>query len=258
MKPYSPYPDILFHFTNRSGLFGILSGGFRVSYSRERLIGLVKEKQFAVPIVSFCDLRLSELPVHMRKYGRYGIGLTKEWAQQRGLNPVVYMNSNSDFTNGLFEGLEEILAHINSIAEYEKFVSPHPSYMKIANTLRYAKNYEGPLIRRGTDSSKPTSKIYRFADEREWRYVLPIDAKNILPFVAKDHIATAENKQVFNQHLADHKLQWTCRDVKYLIVPGERNIPALERCIDGLRFSADERLHLRSRILTATQIEADM
>jgi len=84
----SLYPDILFHFTTKAGLFGILENTFSISYAREKIIGNRKSAQFAVPMVSFCDLRLSQLKDHMDKYGNFGIGLTKEWANRNGLNSL--------------------------------------------------------------------------------------------------------------------------------------------------------------------------
>lgn len=56
------YPSTLFHFTNREGLLEILRSNFRVTYSRERLVGKAGEvEEFGAPMVSFCDLRLSQL-----------------------------------------------------------------------------------------------------------------------------------------------------------------------------------------------------
>ena len=57
----SLYPDILFHFTSKVGLFKIIVETFKVSYARERIEGISSEKEFAVPMISFCDLKLSEL-----------------------------------------------------------------------------------------------------------------------------------------------------------------------------------------------------
>ena len=65
------YPSILFHFTSRCDiLMSILSGGFRPSMAREKIESTKKDKEFAVPMVSFCDLRLSELKLHMDSYGK--------------------------------------------------------------------------------------------------------------------------------------------------------------------------------------------
>ena len=76
----SLHPEILFHFTSKDALYGILKETFKVYYSLERISGKSKPLEFGVPMVSFCDLKLSELKTHIENYGKYGIGLTKEWA----------------------------------------------------------------------------------------------------------------------------------------------------------------------------------
>jgi len=82
------YPSILFNFTRKhDALRGILRDTFRLSMAREIVESKGANKEFAVQMVSFCNLRLSELPVHMKKYGRYGIRMSKEWAMRQGLNP---------------------------------------------------------------------------------------------------------------------------------------------------------------------------
>lgn len=250
------YPDILFHFTGTKGLRGILKEeGFRPSYAKETIVGIGKVRKFAVPIVSFCDLRLSELPLHMKKYGSFGIGLTKEWAQANGLNPVSYANQSSEFTNSLLAGIEEYFIQIQSISDWSNAMSASNSYMNILNVERYIKNYEGDLIRDSRNLGR-----YRFADEREWRYVLPLLTKNILPFIAEETIIKPGSKSFFNAQIAHFHLKYSASDVKYIIVPSEKNISPLRKFITGLAggYSSTDKEHLLPRILTAEQIRSDM
>jgi hypothetical protein len=89
--------NAVIHFTNKiERLRGILTEGFKVKYCLEK--NYVKGGQIsaAVPMVSFCDLPLSEIKNHILKYGSYGIGLKKSWALTNGLNPVLYIDRNSD------------------------------------------------------------------------------------------------------------------------------------------------------------------
>lgn len=65
-------------------------------------------------MVSFCDLRLSELKDHMSKYGSYGIGMSKSWANQEGLNPVFYVNKHCTYTSNFIAAVEQLHKHIDT------------------------------------------------------------------------------------------------------------------------------------------------
>jgi hypothetical protein len=90
------YPNSVFHFTDSfDNLVGILSDTFKMSYSHEEIHGIETVKEFYTPMVSFCDLRLSEIEFVSKKYGPYGIGLKKGWALMNCLNLVWYLNPQS-------------------------------------------------------------------------------------------------------------------------------------------------------------------
>jgi hypothetical protein len=139
----SLYPDILFHFTKEQiNLFDILDSNFKVSYAREKVEGLETKREFAVPMVSFCDLKLSELKVHMGNYGNFGIGLTKEWANRNGLNPVMYINKYCPFTdnfnnslNSVFKKLELILK-VLFFKEFQKIILKYLMLIDISKTTK--------------------------------------------------------------------------------------------------------------------------
>jgi hypothetical protein len=247
------YPDILFHFTDQDSLYSILNSTFKVSYARERIIGGNKLKEFAVPMVSFSDLRLSELKDNIGTYGKYGIGLTKEWAISNGLNPVMYASHNSLFTENFIKGIEDFFELVNNsddvTGRYEN------AYNNTLNTLRYIKNYQGDLIR----PDRVTIKDYVFANEREWRYVPPI-SETIPPFVQADKIKTANQKSHYNQLARNVRLNFQPDDIKYLIVEKDEEINSLIthlRLAKG-RFPYNTVDRLSSRILTYDQIERDV
>lgn len=78
----------IIHFTNKKAyLKGILENNFHISYCSETVTFGTQNWSFHAPMVSFCDIPLSEVKNHIEKYGSYGIGLTKEWASRNGLNP---------------------------------------------------------------------------------------------------------------------------------------------------------------------------
>jgi hypothetical protein len=164
------------HFTNRiENLKSILScNGFRIKYCAEELgINDRNTTVGAFPMVCFCDIPLSEIKNHIDSYGSYGIGLTKNWAKQTGLNPVLYIERNSRLanflnmqSNRLLEFHQEGKPDTASMFEYFKFLS-------------YCKNYEGRLKR-----GEKNEANYRFYNEREWRIVaLPEEINNQLTFM---------------------------------------------------------------------------
>ncbi|HGY6874107.1 TPA: abortive infection system antitoxin AbiGi family protein, partial [Escherichia coli] len=93
----SLHPTTLFHFTkNEEAFYSILTElYFKPFLARERIVGVKGRRNFAVPMVSFCDIKLSQIKDHSGKYGEFGFGLTKEWAEKNDLHPVLYMNQGS-------------------------------------------------------------------------------------------------------------------------------------------------------------------
>ncbi|PWK80345.1 abortive phage resistance protein AbiGi (putative antitoxin) [Mucilaginibacter oryzae] len=61
----------LVHLTNfKQSLIGILNESFKVKYCLENVITQVGVLKYAIPMVSFCDIPLSELKDHITKCQR--------------------------------------------------------------------------------------------------------------------------------------------------------------------------------------------
>lgn len=251
------YPSILFHFTNRANFNSILKDTFKLSYARESIIGKTNKREFGVPMVSFCDLRLSELKDHIESYGKYGIGLTKEWAYRKGLNPVFYVTETSSFTDNFLTALNEVYRTVNKIIDPSDNIKMSKTYMNLLNTYRYIKNYQGVLKRR---NQKPIYN-YRFANEREWRYVAPItDDMDYHPFVPISRINTKAKKKELNNKISHKKLSFQPDDINYLIVENDSDINGLIKHLGKVKifFSTATKERLASRILTFDQIKNDI
>ena len=100
------------HYTDTlDKLKGILEHGFKVKYCIETLITKGNKKvDGAYPMVSFCDIPLSAISSHVDSYGYYGIGLSKTWAKTKGLNPVLYVDQDSDIGEAIYKQLKIIIA----------------------------------------------------------------------------------------------------------------------------------------------------
>ncbi len=252
------YPNTLFHFTNREGFLGILEGNFRLSYALEKIRGPEMQKTLAVPMVSFCDLRLSELSKHIKSYGCYGIGLTKEWAQRQGLNPVFYVNPKAPVVGDAMWAIDSL-----NEAELEPWVEGQASTQRklqgsVLNILRFMKNYEGELIRNG----EVLDPQFRFANEREWRYVPDVFHPEVIPFVPIDKTPWGrERKTGLNESVKHVQLKFHPDDIKYLVVEkDDERLPLLPflRLVKGIKYTEEEINRLSTRIITAEQIELDM
>jgi hypothetical protein len=108
----------IIHFTKTAEpLKDILKIGFKLKYCRERIFFGDTEKKFRVPMVSFCDIPISQAEENMGKYGRYAIGLTEEWAIQQGLTPVIYLQRHSALAESLLKNLDFGIAAASRIRD---------------------------------------------------------------------------------------------------------------------------------------------
>ncbi len=239
------------HYTKKiENLNSIISDkSFRIKYCNENLDCIIKSNNhFAINMVSFCDIPLSDVKKHIDSYGSYGIGLTKSWAKHKGLNPVMYIEENSKLTKNYhkqFERLskldeDEMDIHQNFINDFFEF-------------CKYLKLYEGPL-----KTGKVNSDNYRFYDEREWRYCLTtedLDKENINSILLSKEYN--KNKDEYNQKLIKFRLDFNFNDISYLIVDDESEIPELIKCIENSfedECTAKQLKILSTKILTKNQI----
>lgn len=90
--------NVLWHQTKKDGLMGILKAKkLYFSYSLENILSFRKIGGIAFPMISLCDLPLSEFTDSKWAYGDYAIGLSREWGEKNGFNPVCYCHANSDY-----------------------------------------------------------------------------------------------------------------------------------------------------------------
>lgn len=271
------YPETLFHITSKDGLFGILASNFKITYSLERIHCLDHQEghadpeaygeledskelvettedapineEFGAPMVSFCDLRLSELRVHMRDYGRYGIGMSKEWAIRRGLNPVYYVSSRAELVKRFIKSVKLLHSKIGQDKQLEE------AYHDFLNLHRYMKNYEGPLHRK----TGLVRENHRFANEREWRFVPTID-NLAYSFASKKDMLDPTAKKVLDDRFAHQPLRFGPEDINYVIVKTDTERAEIIEHIANVKekYPEHQRVRLMSRILTADQIDYDV
>ncbi|MCQ6956896.1 abortive infection system antitoxin AbiGi family protein [Mucilaginibacter aquariorum] len=237
----------LIHLTNtKQALKGILTENFKIKYCVENVLTQTGKLSYAVPMVSFCDIPMSEIKEHIEKYGSYGIGLTREWGQANSLNPVFYVDKNSSIGKAYYETFDEIfLGPKRKVSELTDIESKH------LDVMRYMKNYEADLNRNGKIEHN-----YRYADEKEWRYV---PNKNEAPMVYRNEIYVS-NKAKFNNKLNELRLYFEPKDIKYIIIQHDHEITEfinMLRDSKGTKYSYNDVERLMTRIITVEQIKSD-
>lgn len=238
--------NTLFHFTNKTALFGILKDKFKIKYCLETIETHSKPFEFGIPMVSFCDIPLSEVKDHMSKYGSYGIGMKKNWAKKNGLNPVLYIDQNSSLIRSYH--------HIyNNLLESTFILSLNENDQNLVNILRYFKNYQADLKRKNGSITKD----YKFADEREWRYVP--EAKEIQMMLSPKNYRRIELLNDLKKPLENLRLNFDINDIAYIIINDESEILDLivhvKKIFRNVDIIAIE--SLISKILTKDQIHSD-
>lgn len=226
----------VFHFTeDLNTVKSILITHFQIKYCLETIETKSAEIDYAVPMSSFCDIPLSQVISHIDKYGGYGIGLHKRWAKRKGLNPVLYLEKNSNI--------------LNDVLIREKFEN---NSRLIQEFLRYTKNYEGKLVRGG----EIIQKSYRYFDEREWRFCPNQKQISENEMIIHDTRYYRENKSNINERVSNIKLTFTTNDLSYLIVKDDDDIIELINFLEQ-SFNSKEVKMLTSKILTSKQIRSD-
>jgi len=259
-------PDSLFHFTScLENLVGILDNTFYPRYCWEPFQLIDNHVQpststrDAFPMVCFCDITLSQLMKHIGTYGKYGLGMKKEWGIRKVLNPVIYFSKNSSMANRLSVVINGLVPDTD------------PTAKAFGEIMLYIKPYEGILPARDWAEIDEDARYLiepinvRFYDEHEWRYVPDRDVmrrnkiKWSIPqdmYLTRPALADANKKLETDQT----RLSFAADDIKYIIIEEERQINEMIRILRSIkntRYDTDTVDRLASRIITVEQIESD-
>ena len=238
----------IIHYTNSlDNLIGILQEGFKIKYCSERLnLGKSRYSSAAHPMISFCDIPLSASIQHFEAYGKYGIGLSKKWAFEIGINPVLYIDENSLFAENLYELIKERRNEKTNLTLKQK--------KEILHIKSYAKNYSGSFTRKNK-----IYKNYKFYDEREWRLVADNNILGAALFSISSK-AYKSNKEKYNSRISSIRLEFDAKDISYIIVERTDEIPDIIKIVRdcfGKRCTSEQLDILFSKICSTEQIIAD-
>jgi hypothetical protein len=241
--------ESIIHYTNEfEYLTSIIKEGFRIKYCAEEIKLADGASRSAHPMLSFCDIPLSTSKDHFGKYGYYGIGLTKSWAKDVGINPVIYIDKESLIAETLLSFIKERRRKTDSNLTKDQ-------RNDILRIRSYMKNYSGDLKRNG----KEIIKNYKFFDEREWRLIPEKSQINNEKFSIqlKDY---NKDRKFYNQKLEGCRIKFKLSDISYIIVKTEEDVKKMITFLTSTfknEFEKDELSYLFTKICTTKQINED-
>lgn len=249
--------NTLFHFTsNIENVIGILEHGFRPHYCLENLNFIFggdadkhEELICAFPMVCFCDIPLSHAKTHMKRYGEYGIGLSKKWGIERNISPVLYAHKQSK----IIKIVTEMLSKMDDDFEQNNKDNSRDYYFTAYREIfSMIKPYKGKLWRNGD-----YTKTLRFYDEREWRFVPmkdPFKSGLLKIYYDDEKIRERLQRELWKQEV----LRFKPSDIKYIIVSSEDEIiPIITKIEQKSKYDANQIKLLCSRVISAEQILED-
>ncbi len=161
--------NVLFHYTKQDALENILKHSCLLpSFCFEEFFLNNIYNAFYLPMICFCDIPLSNSEKHIKKYGDYGgIGFKKDWAEKKGITPVMYFHKYSAINDKNFQistcshFFQDVIHIDGEIIHSQEDL--YNSFVFVNSFLKDIKCY----------------------DEREWRYVpdikIKLKEKNELP-----------------------------------------------------------------------------
>lgn len=239
--------DTLFHFTRDfDTLVSILQTKFYPRLCLEESIMPNKiPLRLAIPMVCFCDIPLSQVSDHVSKYGRYAIGIKKDWAIQQGVTPVLYVHENSLIPNNVISELQRL----SSNKEDKDYLS---KIMRYIDMICMMKRYSG--------FDKRMQRELCYYDEREWRYIPKRDNDEQFCYLIEDIYNQEQIRKNIDSENEKYGVTFIPDAINYIIVDNDDEILALLNKIRQIKgnYSHNSVELLSTRIITLERIQHDM
>lgn len=215
--------NFFFHFTSEiKHLVSIMNNNFMPFYCMEGLHFLnmpdIDIEGMAYPVVCFCDIPISRHKEHKTKFGKYGIGLKKNWGIKNHLTPVIYSHINS-ITSSSLKILFELAISLKPKLSDEEFRKFNNS---ISTLMMHYKSYEGFQYNKENNvfSKKPT----KFYDEREWRYI-PLKVDGLKLNLEVNEYRNKKTLEEANKKIQEYNIvEFTIDDVEYIFLNDESEL----------------------------------
>lgn len=253
--------DSLFHYTNSlEAVKGILLNGFfprpnieifkrfeTTKTEKGSLTTMFPDLRAIVSMVCLCDIPFSSFQEHCEFYGKYGIGVSLNWAVSNGFQPVHYQIIGSKTSSALTKldeiGLNNVFFNLGKKDESEDLAIDNygKTLTSLQNLLMYVKNIEV--------TSRNGVKRWTYS-EREWRYVPPIeeevtDRRNqFIPLSKSDDVEVLI--ETIKSHFESQPIVFNTiwNDIHFIILESESEIDSL---IEFINLELKQKRNLTDR-----------
>lgn len=280
----------LFHYTSTyDNLCGIIRNGFKPNYCKEILLN---GSIIGLPMVSFCDIPITRAN-DFRKYGKYAIGMERNWGISKGINPITYIASDiisqtyttvfdileksnesarnivlKEFLEGLTQLVEQGKSNGQQVDEkdvlklYHK-EKPAIGMVKLFNQVRntligYTKPYQ---------SEDETHGVVVNYNDNEWRYIVPPSSNQKWLHGEKEYSDwRGDSKTKPSSIFAP--LSFDGDDIRYIIVEKEKDAQKLVadiakmKTVGGIRIEDKhtftlKKLYMIKNIISLERLDED-
>jgi len=218
----------LIHFVeSQDYLVDILNHNFYPRMCLEDAINpFFQNEDILIPMKCFCDIPIPSLKDHMKIYGEYGIG---SWGLKIGLTPVIYYNPKSPY-------VDYMRAIYNTLTRDLRENKQRQQTIKLLTTLKSSFSMYKPTY---GYYKRVDNNNYNFYNEREWRYIIPIDSE--LPSylqitgIPEDYLSMLKEEN--NEKLSKcMQIPFDYEDIDFVIIPKDKigevmdrlNVPSID------------------------------
>lgn len=271
----------LFHFTGKlENLKKILFEGLKPNFCKEDLCTQDYELIIGIPMVSFCDIPLTRITNFTNRYNEYAIGFSKEWADKKGVNPVLYANNQSilnsfrcikDIQRRAKDRLQDLLTDNKEEYIESKYVpTPQAPYSRefirsIADddNLFYARTYLFGFSKKFNGYYKGKQQCNY--DENEWRYIVKESLPNNewLWFKEKYENWRGDETKKKTESIFS-PLKFATEDINFIILRDDNQIARMIDYIDSLEtfggggpLEEKQKKELMTKIISIERIKKD-
>lgn len=216
----------IFHYTdNFEYLIKIIKDGFAPSYCQEK----INNVEYFIPMTSFCNIPLRDVDLYVR-YGKYGIGMSLDWALKNSISPVVYIHETTPFKDLHFKINQIHLMSLtkkifnNEIKQALENVEDEVDYSEYEKTIQEINNITLPTIQffKNWKTMYKGKEIITY-QEREWRLIPNlIDEKRLITIDDEEFNLLKKKKYRKKPHLPNYTQHISdIESIRYIMINNE-------------------------------------